>query len=76
MTRQYTIVLVPEPTGGGYSVLVPALPGRVTHGETVEQSVQRAQEAIAVYIESLEAHGEQVPEEREHPRTITINVAA
>lgn len=76
MAREYTIVLAPEALGGTYSVFVPALPGCVTHGRTVEQCVERAQEAIAAYIESLEAHGEPVPEEREHPKTIVVSVAA
>ncbi|MBI4491946.1 MAG: type II toxin-antitoxin system HicB family antitoxin [Chloroflexi bacterium] len=74
MARQYTIVLVPELEAGGYTVLVPALPGCVTHGRTVPEAVERARDAIAVYIESLEAHGESVPEEREQPRTQHVDL--
>ncbi|MBI2906203.1 MAG: type II toxin-antitoxin system HicB family antitoxin [Chloroflexi bacterium] len=74
--RRYTIILEPDPEEGGYTVTVPALPGCVTQGETVEESIERAKEAIAGYIESLEAHGERVPEEREPLRAITIDVAA
>ena len=74
--RKYTIILHPEPEEGGYSVIVPALPGCVTQGETVEQCIERAKEAIAGYIESLEAAGEPVPEETERPQAITISVAA
>ena len=76
MERRYTIVMVPESEAGGYSVLVPALPGCVTHGRSAEQCVERAREAIAGYIESLEKHGEPVPEEREAPRTVVVDVAA
>lgn len=76
MERRYTIVMVPELEDGGYSVLVPTLPGCVTHGRDVDQCVARAREAIAGYIESLEKHGDVVPEEREAPRTIVIDVAA
>jgi len=76
MERRYTIVLIPEPEEGGYSVLVPVLPGCVTHGRTVEESVENAQAAIGVYIDSLQAHGEPVPEEREQPEVITVRVAA
>jgi antitoxin HicB len=75
-TRKYTIVLIPEPDEGGYSVLVPALPGCVTQGETVDESVAMAQEAIAGWITVAENHGEPVPDEHEAPRTITVNVAA
>lgn len=74
--RQYTIVLIPEPEEGGYSVLVPALPGCVTQGETVEEAVAMAQDAIAGWIAVAEKHGEPVPEEHEQPRTLTVNVAA
>lgn len=74
--KRYTIVLEPDLEEGGYTVLVPALPGCITQGETVEQCIERAKEAIAGYIESLQAHGEPVPEETERPQMITIDVAA
>jgi antitoxin HicB len=74
--RKYTIILEPDPDEGGYTVTVPALPGCITQGETVEQCIERAQEAITGYIESLIAEGEPVPEETEHPQMITISVAA
>lgn len=74
--RKYTIILEPDIEDGGYTVTVPALPGCITQGETIEQCIERAREAIAGYIESLEADGEPVPEETEPPQMITINVAA
>ncbi len=74
--RRYTIILHPEPEEGGYSVEVPALRGCVTQGETIAGAIAMAKEAIALYIESLEAHGEPIPEEHEPPQTITITVAA
>ena len=74
--RHYTIILIPEPEEGGYSVFVPTLPGCVTQGETVEEAITMAKEAVSLYVEDLEAHGEPVPEEREHPQALTISVAA
>ena len=74
--RKYTIILEPDPKVGGYTVTVPALPGCITQGETIEQCIERAQEAIAGYIESLIKDGEPVPEETERPQMITIDVAA
>ena len=74
--RKYTIILEPDLEEGGYTVTVPALPGCITQGETIEQCIERAREAIAGYIESLIADGEPVPEETERPQMITINVAA
>jgi predicted RNase H-like HicB family nuclease len=76
MQRRYTIVLDPDPDDGGYTVTVPALPGCVTQGDTVEQCVERAQEAITGYIESLQARGLPVPEEVKPPRLVEVSVAA
>jgi len=39
---------------GGYNVLVPALDGCYTQGETVEESIHNAEEAIICYLEGLE----------------------
>lgn len=73
--RTHSIVLDPE-EGGGYAVTVPALPGCFTQGATVEEAMERATEAISVHIAGLEADGEPVPEEHEHPRLVTVTVAA
>lgn len=48
---------------GGYVAFVPALPGCHTQGETLEEAEQNVREAIALYLESLVAHGEVIPEE-------------
>ncbi len=74
--RKYTIILEPDTEEGGYTVTVPSLPGCITQGETIEQCIERAQEAIAGYIESLRISGEDIPEETERPQMITIDVAA
>lgn len=60
----YRILLRKEPEGG-FTVTVPSLPGCVTYGETVEESIEMAKEAIELYIESLKAHGEEVPTEED-----------
>ncbi len=44
--RQYTIILHPELEEGGYSVSVPALPGCHTQGDTLEEAIASAREAI------------------------------
>jgi predicted RNase H-like HicB family nuclease len=72
----YTIILEPDLVEGGYTVSVPSLPGCVTQGETVEEATAMAKDAIRLFIETLLESGETVPEEREHPRAITISVAA
>jgi antitoxin HicB len=73
---QYTIILHPDIEEGGYTVTVPTLPGCVTQGETLEEAIAMAKDAIRLHVETLIASGEPVPEEREHPQAIVINVAA
>lgn len=60
----YRILLRREPEGG-YTVLVPSLPGCITYGKTVEDAILMAKDAIGVYIESLIEDGEEVPVEEE-----------
>ena len=57
----YRILLNPEPEGG-YTVTVPALSGCVTYGETIEEALSMAKEAIELYVESLVEHNEPVPD--------------
>ena len=56
-------VLLRKEQEGGYTVTVPSLPGCVTYGDTVEQAIEMAKEAIEVYVESLREHGEDIPTE-------------
>ena len=48
---------------GSYTVSVPALPGCMTYGDTVEHAIQMAQEAIELYIEELNERGEEIPDD-------------
>lgn len=56
-------VFYEQASEGGYVALVPALPGCHTQGESLEEAERNVKEAIAVYLESLAAHGEKIPEE-------------
>jgi predicted RNase H-like HicB family nuclease len=58
--HHYTIVLRPEPEGG-FTASVPALPGCVTYGRTLEESKEMARDAICAYIESLRKHKQSIP---------------
>lgn len=57
-TRTYTVILEPDPEAGGYTVLVPALPGCVTEGNTLKEALANAREAISLTLEDLAARGE------------------
>ena len=62
MQLTYKILLNKEPEGT-YTVSVPALPGCITYGDTVEHGIQMAKEAIELYIEELKERGEKIPDD-------------
>jgi predicted RNase H-like HicB family nuclease len=62
MQLTYKILLHKEPEGT-YTVSVPALPGCITFGETVDQAILMAKEAIELYIEELQERGEEIPDD-------------
>lgn len=74
--REYTIILDPDEEEGGYTATVPALPGLVTQGETIEECIARVRELIPAFLEDIGALGEPIPEEREHAQVVVIKVAA
>ena len=50
MNRTYKINLRKEEEGG-YTAFVPSLPGCITYGETVDEAIDMAKEAIELYID-------------------------
>ncbi len=62
----YTAVFEPA-AEGGYTVTVPALPGLVTEGDTIEEARAMVKDAIRGYLESLVKHGEEIPIEPSPP---------
>ena len=77
-TYTYTVVLEPDDEAGGFAVHVPALPGCHTQGDTREEAIAMAQDAVAGYVESLLAHNEPIPVEAgpAGPVQITVTVKA
>lgn len=59
----YKIHLHKEPEGG-YTVIVPALPGCITYGENVDEAIEMAREAIGLFIEELKERGKEIPDDR------------
>ncbi len=57
----YKIHLQREPEGG-FTVTVPVLPGCITYGDTVDEAITMAKEAIELYIEELSERGEKIPD--------------
>jgi antitoxin HicB len=48
---------------GGYTVIVPSLPGCITYGEDVDEAIAMAKEAIELYLEELQDRGEPIPDD-------------
>jgi antitoxin HicB len=75
-TISYRILLKKEPEGG-YTATVPSLPGCITYGESIEEATNMVKEAIELYLESLKAHNEEIPnDEGTLEYTLTVGISA
>ena len=63
MPKKYYKVIFEPQEEGGYTVTVPSLPGCISEGDTYDEALANIKEAIALYIESLQADGFPIPEE-------------
>jgi len=61
---EYTI-LVYKAEEGGFWAEVPALPGCYSQGETIEETMENAKEAIEAHLLALKEEREEVPTEEE-----------
>ena len=63
-SRIYDFTVIFQPAEeGGYNVIVPALPGCFTQGNTLDEAKRMAEDAIRLYCHSLAVDGEKVPQE-------------
>lgn len=60
MKTVYPAVLRPEPEGG-YTVLYPDLDGCISYGEDLKDALEMAQEALGLYLVSLEERKIDIP---------------
>ncbi len=56
----FTLIFKSEPEGG-FTVVVPSLPGCVTYGKTLSEAKEMAVDAISGYLESLKKHRQSIP---------------
>jgi len=64
MKKYYNFTAIIEKEDeGGFHAFCPALSGCHTQGETFEETVNNIEDAIKLYLESLIAHNEPLPEE-------------
>ena len=70
--HHYTAIFQKEPEGG-YTVIIPALKGCVTYGQTIEKAASAAKEAIESYLGSLAKDGESAPVDISFVSTIDVS---
>jgi antitoxin HicB len=71
---EYSVVLEPQ-EGGGFTVVVPALPEVVTEGDSEEEALRMVKEAIRAVLEYRGDHGIPIPSDV-LPEVRQIRVAA
>ena len=72
--HSFTVILEPQPEGG-FTVLVPALPEVVTEGETEEEALAMAKDAIQLVLAHRKEQGIPVPADAA-PSVRKVTVAA
>lgn len=61
---EYSFTVLIEPNEpDGYLVTCPALPGLVTQGDTLDEAIAMAKDAIEGYLISMIQHGEKIPDD-------------
>lgn len=69
----YTVHIEPAEEGG-YIAFFPALPGCHTQGETLDEVIMMAKDALAGYLECLQAHGDPIPHEKRTSNMVGFDV--
>ena len=69
----YQINLIPDEEGG-YTVVVPLLPGCVSYGATIEEATANVREAIQLHLENLTAHDQPIPPGNDSVQVFTTTV--
>jgi antitoxin HicB len=72
--RSFSIILEPQ-QGGGFTVLVPALPEVVTEGDTEQEALANAEQAIRAVIAYRQDRGLPIPADAQ-PEVRRVTVAA
>ena len=55
------IALFEQGQNGGYSVVFPDIPGVITAGNSFEETLHMAHEALAFHVEGLNIDGDTIP---------------
>ncbi len=72
----FSVVLEPQPEGG-FTVFVPALPEIVTEGDTEDEALAMAEDAIRLVVADRAARDEEIPgDSSTRIREVTVTVPA
>jgi antitoxin HicB len=74
VSYSYSVILEPQ-EGGGFTVLVPALPEVVTEGDNEQEALANAEEAIRAIIEYRQEQGIALPSDA-LPEIRRVTIAA
>jgi len=69
----YTVILEKEEEGG-YHAFCPMLKGCHSQGDTFEETVENITEAIELYLESLMADNQPIPQENLIVKPVTVSL--
>lgn len=72
ITRTFFLAIEKHPDG--YLATFPALPGCHTWGKTYEDAIKHAQDAVAVYVRALAAHGDPLPGEADSKYPVSLGI--
>jgi predicted RNase H-like HicB family nuclease len=59
---QYTYTVIVERSDNNYGAWAPDLPGCITTGATVEETLANMREAIELHLEGMREDGDPIPE--------------
>lgn len=71
-SRTYTLSI--ERREDGYLAYFAALPGCHTWGSTFEAAIRNAEEALELYLETLAAHGDPIPDDNVINEPVSLGV--
>ncbi len=75
MTETYQIILIAEDEGG-YSVFVPDIDGCFTQGDTIEDALSNAKDAIEMMLEDLRERGLPTPAPTAQVLNVQVKIPA
>jgi predicted RNase H-like HicB family nuclease len=68
-------LVIVEKGENNYSAYVPDLPGCVSTGETVDETLKNIREAIEGHLEVMREYGDPIPEPRSEAAEVEVKVA-